>query len=49
LRRRVNTVFDLSPRAGGISKVSERLGKLQRLVDDSLLLFVVADFGVTLQ
>ena len=44
----VNPLLVLAPRAGGISEVSESLSKLKRLVNDSLLLFVISDFGVTL-
>jgi hypothetical protein len=47
-RNVIHTLFVLTPRTGGVPKVSEGLGELERFVNDPLLLLVVSDFGVTL-
>lgn len=44
---RLGTSADLLPRRCRIGKVTERLGELKWLVDDALLLLVVADFRVS--
>jgi len=44
----VNSLLVLTPGAGSIAKVPECLSKLERLVNDSLLLFIISDFSVTL-
>lgn len=47
-RNVIHTLLVLTPRTGGIPKVSEGLGELERFIDDPFLLLVVSDFGVAL-
>jgi hypothetical protein len=48
-RGRLLAGANLLPGGGRVGKVAERLGELEGLVDDALLLLVVADLGVALE